>query len=772
MSLPLTDDKHQQSAEMIARKYLSLFHGISNAIFVHPFSEEGFKPYIEVNEAACQLLGYTKEELLQLSAHDITSKEDVEKLCTPEQKKQLLVTGQMIIEATFITKNKTLIPVEINSQFFDHLDQKVVLSIVRDISERLKATRKLKENEELLELIYNSVSEGFFFTDLDGNIQKVNQGAINIHGFSDRDELIGKSFYELIIPQDRKRAQTKFQLIKTESSSYDSHYNFFKKHGLTFTGALSVSLLNNSHGSAIGYTALIKDMTEIIRTEQALRDSETRYKLLSEATFEAIFIFHHERCTSFNHAAKDLFGFHESDVLGEPFIKWIHPDFRQYVQAQIYSGYTKPFEAVGVRTDLTTFFCEIQLKTKKEKNKSFLVIALRDISVRKKAEETKLELEEQLRQALKMEAIGRLTGGVAHDFNNILTVIISQSELLLKRQLSPKILSDIKRIHKSGKRASRLTNQLLAFSRKQMAHPKVINFNAIIQDQIKMLQRLLGENIEIQQSLADEEIFVTIDISQLEQIIMNLCVNARDAMIIGGVLTLKTSIEGVESIPMAEGYEAMTGKFACLEVTDNGCGMDSKTLSHIFEPFFTTKNRGEGTGLGLSTVYGIIKQNHGSINVQSVIDKGTTFKVYLPLTQEVEPSKTVNDSSLNIHTNQATILLVEDDENVRQVAMETLIHLGYQVISAENGKIGYNLYNMNSQTIDLLITDVVMPIMGGKELAERVSKHNPKLPIIFISGYTDDIISNQGIVASEIHLIQKPFDLEELSEMIAKILNL
>ncbi len=771
MGSPENQHNFQANLKNIAGQYFKLFQGITDAIFVHPFSEIGYKPFLEVNSAACTLLGYSRDELLNLSVPDVTAPKDAEQLGTQEVRSALKKHKQKLFQATLHSKTGQLIPVEINAQMIEHMGEPVIFSMVRDISASHEAIRKLKENEELLELMFHTVSEGITFLDMEGKIQKINEGVLMMHGYASQHELIGKTLFDLIAPVDQNRARANLERTIIEGNSGSLLYKFKQKSGSTFIGEFFATLLKNSQAQPIGFVAVIKDVSEQIRIEQALRESENRYKLLTEATCESIFICDKGVCKSLNNSAREMFGLTERDALDYSFSKWIQPEHILFVESQLVAQYPKPFEANARRKDGSVFPCEIQLKFKTERDKTTQIIALRDISERKKTEEINRELEEQLRQALKMEAIGRLTGGVAHDFNNILTVIISQSELLLNADLPPKIHSDLNRIYSSGKRASRLTNQLLAFSRKQLAHPKVIDFNAIIHDHIKMLQRLLGENIDIKATYSEEDIFVTIDTGQLEQVIMNLCVNARDAMLFGGTLYIETSLENVHQTTYKRQYKIKEGYYACLTVSDTGCGMDEKTLSHIFEPFFTTKGRGEGTGLGLSTVYGIIKQNHGFIDVESEIDAGTMFRIFIPITTlslTPEEEKMANTSQVS---HKATILLVEDDENVREVAMETLQHFGYKVFSAVNGKDGYDTFTRHADEVDLLLTDVVMPIMGGKELAEQVSDQKPNLPILFMSGYTDDIISSHGILKSEINLIQKPFNLNELAETVSNMLK-
>lgn len=379
---------------------------------------------------------------------------------------------------------------------------------------------------------------------------------------------------------------------------------------------------------------------------------------------------------------------------------------------------------------------------------------------------------EMLRQAQKLESLGRLAGGIAHDFNNMLTVISGYSGMIL-RQLGPDdpIRPKVNEIKSAGDRSASLTHQLLAFSRQQILKPKVLDINEIIIDTSKMLQRLIGEDIQLN-ILPNPKIGrVVVDPGQLTQVIMNLAVNARDAMPDGGSLIIETS-----NVELDEKYAALhvptrPGSYVMLAVTDSGSGMDNETIKQIFEPFFTTKEIGKGTGLGLSTVYGIVKQSGGYIWVYSELGKGTTFKIYFPRVDEEVKEDKNNSAFEKAPFGNETILLVEDEESVRNFARETLETCGYKVIEARDGAEALSVYKKSASKIDLLITDVVMPRMGGRKLAEKITRMNPQIPQLFMSGYTDDSIIRQGMITEDMTFIQKPFTFDMLAHKVREVLD-
>ena len=381
------------------------------------------------------------------------------------------------------------------------------------------------------------------------------------------------------------------------------------------------------------------------------------------------------------------------------------------------------------------------------------------------------QLEEQLRQAQKMDAVGRLAGGVAHDFNNLLMVINGYTEVLLEQleQGSP-MHHKVQSIQQAADRAATLTRQLLAFSRKQLLELKVVDVNTVIGDMERLLRPLIGENIELNTHLSPDAGHTRADAGQLEQVIMNLVVNAKDAMPEGGKLTIQSA-----DITVRQNYSEhrfiQPGRYAVISVADNGHGMDKETLSRIFEPFFTTKEKGKGTGLGLSTVYGIVKQSNGYVFAQSAPEAGTTFYVYLPRVEDSAHETSPTKSQQNEAGGCETVLLVEDEESVRELVRVTLASRGYKVLEAENGECGLNLAEGYKDNIDILITDVVMPGIGGRELAKKLVSLRPGISVLYLSGYTEDAVVTQGKLGPNSAFLQKPFTLQNLAKKVREVLR-
>jgi len=396
-----------------------------------------------------------------------------------------------------------------------------------------------------------------------------------------------------------------------------------------------------------------------------------------------------------------------------------------------------------------------------------------DITLRKKAEEEKNVLEAQLRHVQKMDAIGLLAGGIAHDFNNILMPIIGYVELgMMKLTPSSELYNDLKKVREATARATDLTRQILAFSRKQVLEMKVIDLNSVVADFKKMVKRLIGEDIELQVFPGPALDQVKADKGQIEQVLMNLAVNARDAMPAGGTLTIKTANVYLNEAYMKQSADARpVGQYVMLAVSDTGCGMDAETRQKIFEPFFTTKGRGKGTGLGLSTVFGIIKQHGGNIWVNSEPGKGTTFKIYLPQAEGAEQILEMMPAEPAAMCGMETVLVVEDDEPVRRLVCKTLTFCGYDVLEARDPNDALRLASDHRENLRLLLTDVIMPGMNGKELYKKTVAIHPDIEVLFMSGYTDDVIAQHGILDEGINFLQKPFTVQNLTQKVRQVLD-
>ena len=398
---------------------------------------------------------------------------------------------------------------------------------------------------------------------------------------------------------------------------------------------------------------------------------------------------------------------------------------------------------------------------------------VREMEERRATEEALRKSEEELRHSQKMEAVGRLAGGVAHDFNNLLTAIIGYAELIATRTSSNSLAKqNAELIRKAGEQAAALTRQLLAFSRKQILQPKVIDLNALVVEMQRLLRRVIGERFDLQSHPDAENGRVKADPSQLEQVVLNLGVNARDAMPRGGKLIIRTENVTLDRKTAPQISAALApGDYVMLSVTDTGAGMDEETMSHIFEPFFTTKGPGKGTGLGLATVYGIVRQTGGGISVESDVGKGSTFRIYLPVESGPVDFTRAPLTPVEKSDNFETVLVVEDEEIVRELVCEVLEHQGYNILCAPDGIEALNLATEFDGEIHLLVTDVIMPHMNGHELASKLCALRPGMRVLYVSGYSDNDIGDHGVLDPRHDLLQKPFTPQTLARKIRDVLH-
>lgn len=465
---------------------------------------------------------------------------------------------------------------------------------------------------------------------------------------------------------------------------------------------------------------------------------------------------------SWNLGAELITGYRADEIVGRHFSRFCTPE--QSISAVVAPAFCSG-RADGRRKDGSVFPLRLDVSEFSCDGRRMLTGIFEDLTDRKK-------LEEQLRQAQKMEAIGRLAGGVAHDFNNLLTVILGYSELLLT--LSPatdpnrSIIADI---HHAGERAATLTRQLLAFSRKQVLAPQLLDLNEVIGNTEKMLRRLIGEDIALTTVLAPRLRQVRIDPGQMEQVILNLAVNARDAMPRGGRLTVETRNIKIGSEGLPRHPDRKPGNYVRLAITDTGSGMTPEVQARLFEPFFTTKEPGHGTGLGLATVFGIVKQSEGHISVYSEVGVGTAFEILFPAVADAARSEPSRSGLAPVRFGHETVLLVEDEEPVRKIARLALESHGYHVIEAHLGAEALNAVAEHPTPIQLLVTDVVMPEMSGRELAERLRKRHPGLKVLFVSGYTDDAVIRHGILDARDPFLQKPFSPLTLARKVRDVLD-
>ncbi len=542
-----------------------------------------------------------------------------------------------------------------------------------------------------------------------------------------------------------------------------------RKDGSRFWAHVLLTALEDEAGRLRGFAEITRDLTEQRRSEKLLR------AVLNHTIDAVISIDHRGLVQTFNKTAEAVFGYAAAEVIGKN-VKILMPEpYRGehdgYIGNYLRTGVPKIIGVggrlvQGRRKNGETFPAELFVTEFTLSGERHFTGLIRDVTERTK-------LEEQLRQTQKMEAIGQLSGGVAHDFNNLLTVINGYAELLLGRfgpdDPARALLAGI---HMAGERAGTLTRQLLAFSRRQVLAPKVLDLNAEVSDLEKMLRRLIGEDILLATVYDPALGPVKVDPSQIHQVLMNLAVNARDAMPRGGRLTIET-----RNVMLDEAYGRThpgvpPGRYSMLAVSDTGTGMDEATRARIFEPFFTTKEPGKGTGLGLAVVHGIVTQSQGHIAVYSEPGHGTTFKVYFPQVREPRSSaKSHPGLAPAMPRGRETVLLVEDEDAVRALARHVLRSCGYTVLEAANGKEAVHFAQSHAGPVDLLVSDVVMPHLGGRQLAERLRALRPTLKVLFTSGYTDDAIVRHGVLEAEFAFLQKPFTPSALAQKVREVLD-
>jgi len=528
----------------------------------------------------------------------------------------------------------------------------------------------------------------------------------------------------------------------------------------------------DANGRVVGLLGISRDITDRKKAEEEIRKSEQRLRIHVEHTPLAVIewdLEHH--VAAWNAAAERIFGYTREEAMGRHASFMVPPAFRQHVDEV---GQRLVAQKGGERStnenttkDGRTISCEWYNTPLVDESGRVLGVAslVQDVTER-------VALEEKLRQSQKMEAVGRLAGGVAHDFNNLLTVIIGYSQILAEGVPAPSRLKDATaQIRSAADRAAGITRQLLAFSRKSILSPRVIDLNDVMMNIDTMLRRLIGEDIEILTVPGRDLGTVKADPGEVEQVIMNLVVNARDAMPSGGKLTLETDNAELDEAYARDHRPLQPGRYVMLAVSDTGIGMTADTQAHIFEPFFTTKEVGKGTGLGLSTVYGIVKQSGGYVWVYSEPGQGTTFKIYFPRIDQPAEGVGAEKKPAGVQRGTETILLVEDDEQLRQLVASVLGESGYKVLAAAGTAEGLALCRSNHHDIRLLVTDVILPGMNGRQLAEQVKQISPHTRVLYISGYTSNAIVHYGVLDPGLWFLPKPFSLSALVVKVREVLD-
>ena len=626
--------------------------------------------------------------------------------------------------------------------------------------------------------LYHLAPVGYLTVSEKGLIMEANTFAAILLGVT-RGTLIKQLFSQFILPEDQDLYyRHRKKLLKT-SEPQACELRLLKKDGTIFWTLLEARTTQDGQGASLSRVVL-SDITEQKLKEKVLQESEVRFRELFNrmssgvAVYEVVdnggdFIFR-----DFNPAAEKIEKVSRKDIIGKR-VSEAFPGVETF-------GVFEVFQRVW-QTGKPEYYPENIYKDERDigswrENWVFklptgeIVAIYNDITERKRAEDEKTRLEAQLHQAQKMESVGRLAGGVAHDFNNMLAVILGHAELaLIKIGPEQPFHADLEEIRKAAERSANLTRQLLAFARKQTITPKVLDLNETVEGMLKMLRILIGEDIDLAWLPGKGAGPVKVDPSQIDQILANLCVNARDAIAGVGRITIETNTTTFDEGYHSHHLDFEPREYVQLIVSDNGCGMDKETLANVFEPFFTTKEEGKGTGLGLATVYGIVKQNKGFINVYSKPGKGTTFTIYLPRHEGVAQVQEEGAAELALGGHE-TILLVEDEPAILNIARMMLLRLGYTVLAASSPREASRLAEeYASSKIHLLVTDVVMPDMNGPDLARNLVSVYPHLKSLFISGYTADVVAHYGVLDKGVHFIRKPFSIKELAAKVRETMD-
>jgi PAS domain S-box-containing protein len=717
--------------------------------------------FIEVNQVTCERLGYTREQLLAMKVPDINSPESA--ALVPERVERILQGGVYVFETTHVRSDGTEIPIEAASRRIEFHGQPAILTLSRDITERKRSEEALREQARFVQQLLDAIPFPIAAKGRDGRLQLFN-AAFAAAGNRTREQAIGKTMDELGIPDtDAHTARDEALLAGGTAQVYEALMptagSGMRRH------VLSKAPLRAKDGEITGIVTAAVDIDDRYEAEQALRQSEERFRTLFDFASDAIFI--HDiggKFVEVNRTACERLGYSRDELLAMSPTDIDLPEFAALVavrEEELTSHRSTFLETAHVRREGVAIPVEVSATVIDLGGRKAILSIARDITERRQAEAERAALEDQLRQAQKMEGIGRLAGGIAHDFNNLLTAIRGSASLALS-ELPPGEgpREDLEQIEQAADRAARLTRQLLAFARRTVLQPEVVDLGEIVRRLEPMLSRLIGEDVRLLTIVPDDTGCVLADPGQIEQVILNLAVNASDAMPDGGTLTIEIAdIETAETIE-SQADAQPAGKMTSLSVTDTGTGMDAETLGHLFEPFFTTKGPGKGTGLGLATVYGIVRQSGGTVTARSKPGHGSTFALYLPRVDRTTGASPEPSRAPATAARTATILVVEDDSGVRRFASRVLEAAGYQVLTAQDGPAAID--TARHADVQLLLTDVVMPGMSGRDVATRLSAAQPGIRVLYMSGHTDKGIVRDGVLDAGIDFLAKPFTSESL----------
>ena len=792
------------ASEAAARESETRFNTLAEQASDGIFTSSTEGRLLEVNSAGCEMFGRARDELLGAAIASFVEPGEAERV--RQELNRLIEHRAAVSEWQLRRKDGTLFYGEVNARM---LPDGRLLGVLRDVTERKRAQETIRQ---ILEGLAPTTGRDFFLA-LANHLSRVCPADYVVVAAIDADNP-----HRAHTIATSHRGQTDVNLsyplqhtpCENVVSAGFCHYArgvqqvFPEDRHLSRLGIesyMGIPLRSGSRQQPLGLICLLhsqplerpEHVETILRVvaaraaaelerelaEAARRKTESLHLAILESSLDGVIVMNAAgEIVEFNSAAETLFGYPRAGVIGKSLAECIIPEDQRAAQRRALQRFLatgegsllgRRIEMQALRADGTLVHVELAIAAIPGAKAPLFAGVIRDITAR-------LALEQQLRQSQKMQAIGQLAGGVAHDFNNLLTVIMSCSELLL----DPLPTGDPQRevvgaIQNASDRAALLTRQLLMFSRKAVLEPKAIDLNLIIQNIATMLRRVIGENISLTTSLAPALSRIKSDRGQIEQVIMNLSLNARDAMDAGGSLTIETSNTTIDEEYCRIHPQAAPGRFVHLRVADTGCGMTPEVRSHLFEPFYTTKGPGKGTGLGLATVYGIVQQSGGFITVAGEVGCGTTVSIFLPALEReelVEPMKSPSSTAPRAEKSRAaTVLLVEDDNAVRRVARIALEMHGYTVLEAANGPDALRLIDGHPEQVHLLVTDVVMPEMSGGMLAEQLRSRHAQVKVLFVSGYNEDALVRQGLFAATDRLLQKPFTSSALAATVQDVLE-
>lgn len=776
---------------------LSLTDRCIKEIFQH--SRDGFVlidangRILNANPAYCAMLGYSLEELQALrDFHEITPGRWHEFEATEIWGKCLLVVGYSgLFKKEYIHKDGTIFPVELQYYLVRRDDGEIdyIWAVVRDITEREQVEEKFLMSEERFRALFQGAPAGMVLVDMQYRFVAENATYREIIGY-DENEIRHLRIQDITHPDDlSENLRLQESLARGEIQKYQFEKRFLRKNGEIRWGFLTACLLRDLAGVPMGFLGHVIDITERKRLEAELKDTTAILKAAMDCSPAGIAVVEAKsgKPMYLNNYAQAVRGLGKeprssggwmNDYVDMEQVR--HIDGTPYKEDEIalvraikYGETNNQYAIIKTLDDEERIIWAHAAPIKNDKGEIIAGIAIfPDVTDLKRIEKEKTKLEEQFYHAQKMESIGRLAGGVAHDFNNMLSVIIGHIEIA-KEQVDKytSLYADLEEIQKAAMRSAELTQQLLAFARKQTITPKIIDLNEAIEGMLKMLRRIIGEDIKLIWIPYKDLWLVKMDTSQIDQILANFCVNARDSISGAGRISIETRNISLDRDYCSTHGGFKPGDYVVLVVSDTGCGMEPEILSHIFEPFFTTKKTGQGTGLGLSTIYGIVRQNEGFINAYSEPNRGTTFTIYIPRHHAKVESLPESVHVVPIECGHETILLVEDEPAILNIITVMLESSGYVVLVANAVGEAIRIAKTHTSYIDLLITDVIMPEMNGRDLAKELSSIHPRIKHLFMSGYTADVIANQGVLDEGVHFIQKPFTKKDITAKIRQILD-